>query len=126
MSLEPNVFGYKIIASSNPKNSIPTKPLIGNMNYLSWSFSVQLWCEGQGILDQLIKQDEDIVEKVKEKREKTDANYAWCGSLFDSKCIPLFCPFQTCFSVWRKARGLYTNDISRFYNMNSRLTFFVE
>ena len=35
--------------------------------------------------------------------------------------MPLFRPFQTCYSVWEKARTLYTNDISRFYDVISRM-----
>ena len=36
--------------------------------------------------------------------------------------MPLFRPFQTCYLVWAKARTLYTNDISRFYDVISRMT----
>lgn len=36
--------------------------------------------------------------------------------------MPLFRPFQTYFLVWEKVRGLYTNDISCFYNVISWLT----
>ena len=36
--------------------------------------------------------------------------------------MPLFRPFQTCYTVWEKACVLYTNDISRFYDVISRLT----
>lgn len=36
--------------------------------------------------------------------------------------MQLFRPFQTCFLVWEKTRGLYTNDISCCYNVISRLT----
>lgn len=31
--------------------------------------------------------------------------------------IPIFHPFQTCFSVWKEAKFLYTNDISQFYSV---------
>uniref|UniRef100_A0A0V0I2B6 Putative ovule protein n=1 Tax=Solanum chacoense TaxID=4108 RepID=A0A0V0I2B6_SOLCH len=36
--------------------------------------------------------------------------------------MPLFRPFQTCYLVWEKARALYTNDISRFYDVISCMT----
>ena len=36
--------------------------------------------------------------------------------------MPLFHPFQTCYSVREKARALYTNDISRFYDAISQMT----
>ena len=36
--------------------------------------------------------------------------------------MPLVRPFQTCYLVWEKARALYTNDISQFYDVISRLT----
>ena len=36
--------------------------------------------------------------------------------------MPLFRQFQTCYLVWEKARALYTNDISRFYDVISRMT----
>lgn len=36
--------------------------------------------------------------------------------------MPLFRPFQTCYLVWEKARALYTNDISRFYDVIARMT----
>ena len=61
--------------------------------------------------------------KVKAHWEKVDAEL--CSLLrlsIDSKLMPLFCPFQTCYTVWEKARALCTNDISRFYDVISRLT----
>ena len=61
--------------------------------------------------------------KVKAHWEKVDAQL--CSLLWrsiDSKLMPLFRPFQTCYTVWEKARALYTNAISRFYDVISRLT----
>ncbi|XP_027769868.1 uncharacterized protein LOC114075622 [Solanum pennellii] len=51
-------------------------------------------------------------------------NYVVCllWHSIDSKLIPLFRPFQTCYTVWEKARAVYTNDISQFYDVISRLT----
>ena len=57
--------------------------------------------------------------------EKVDAQL--CSLLWrsvDSKLMPLFRQFQTCYLVWEKARALYTNDISRYYDVISRMTNF--
>ena len=65
--------------------------------------------------------EEDAKDKT--QWEKVDAQL--CSLLWhsiDSKLMPLFCPFQKCYTVWEKARALYTNDISRFYDVISRLT----
>lgn len=58
---------------------------------------------------------EDV--KVKEQWEKVDTHLSsllWRS--VDSKLMPLFRQFQTCYLVWKKARTLYTNDISFFYD----------
>ena len=61
--------------------------------------------------------------KVKAHWEKVDAQLSslvW--RLIDSKSMTLFRPFETCYTVREKVRALCTNDISRFYDVISRLT----
>ncbi|XP_019255303.1 PREDICTED: uncharacterized protein LOC109233908 [Nicotiana attenuata] len=102
---------------------ITSEPLMGGLNYLAWASSVELWCKGQGVQDHLTKKASEGDEKAKTLWEKVDAQLCsilWCS--IDSKLMPLFRPFQTCYLVWEKARNLYTNDISRFYDVISRMT----
>ncbi|XP_070006743.1 uncharacterized protein [Nicotiana sylvestris] len=96
---------------------------MGGSNYLVWASSVELWCKGQGVQDHLIKQSSEGDEKAITLWAKIDAQL--CSILWrsiDSKLMPLFCPLQTCYLVWAKARTLYANDISRFYDVISRMT----
>nr|XP_016438277.1 PREDICTED: uncharacterized protein LOC107764235 [Nicotiana tabacum] len=102
---------------------ITSEPLMGGSNYLTWASSVELWCKSQGVQDHLIKQSSEGDEKAIALWAKIDAQL--CSILWrsiDSKLMPLFRPFQTCYLVWAKARTLYTNDISRFYDVISRMT----
>lgn len=122
MPLSLYIFNKPVI-SSKPNHSITTEPLIGSANCLSWSSSVQPWCKGQGVKGHLVKHDKDVDEKDKGEWEKIDAQL--CSLLWrsiDAKLMQLFRPFQTCLLVWEKAHWLYTNDISRFYNVISQLT----
>lgn len=45
-----------------------------------------------------------------------------CGNLLISKLMSLFRPLKTCYSISEKAYTLYTNDISHFYDLISRMT----
>ncbi|XP_075077252.1 uncharacterized protein LOC142163979 [Nicotiana tabacum] len=123
MSLGIDVFGSKSMSSGNFNVMITSEPLMGGSNYLAWALSVELWCKGQGVQDHLIKQSSEGDEKAIALWAKIDAQL--CSILWrsiDSKLMPLFRPFQTCYLVWAKARTLYTNDISRFYDVISRMT----
>nr|XP_009778353.1 PREDICTED: uncharacterized protein LOC104227744 [Nicotiana sylvestris] len=95
MSLEIDVFGFKSMSSGNSNVMITSESLMGGSNYLVLASSVELWCKGQGVQDHLIKQ----------------------SSEGDEKAIALW----TCYLVWAKARTLYTNDISCFYDVTSRM-----
>ncbi|WMV17717.1 hypothetical protein MTR67_011102 [Solanum verrucosum] len=105
---------------------------MGSSNYVAWASSVELWCKGQGVKDHLPNIACVVDEKAKPSGEDAKAKAQWekvdaqlCSLLWrsiDSKLMPLFCPFQTCYSVWKKARALYTNDISRFYDVISHDT----
>ena len=92
-------------------------------NYLAWACSIELWCRGQDVQDHLIKKVSEGDEKAKALWEKIDAQL--CSILWrsiDPKLMLLFRLFQTCHLVWEKARTLYTNGISRFYDMILRMT----
>ncbi|XP_070057902.1 uncharacterized protein [Nicotiana tomentosiformis] len=92
-------------------------------NYLAWASSVKLWCKGQGVQDHLIRKSSEGDEKAKALWEKINAQL--CSILWrsiGSKLMPLFRPFQTCYLVWEKAHTLYSNDISRFYDVISWMT----
>ena len=123
MSLGFDAFGSRNMSSGNSSAIITSEPLMGGSNYLAWASSVELWCRGQGVQDHLIKQSREGDEKAIALWAKIDAQL--CSILWrsiDSKLMPLFRPFQTCYLVWAKARTLYTNDISRFYDVISRMT----
>ena len=95
---------------------------MGSSNYLAWASSVEQWCKGQGVQDHLTDnacvvdkktKSSDKGAKFKAQWEKVDVQL--CSLLLcsiDSKLMPLFRPFQTCYLVWEKARALYTNHIS--------------
>ncbi|KAF3659003.1 Endoribonuclease Dicer -like protein 3b [Capsicum annuum] len=103
-----------------------------NQDIQAWASSVELWCEGQGVQDHLTSKASVVDEKGKSSMEDAKAKEQWekvdaqlCSLLqqsIDSKLMLLFRPFQTCYLVWKKARALYTNDISRFYDVIARMT----
>nr|CAN63843.1 hypothetical protein VITISV_036670 [Vitis vinifera] len=91
--------------------TITSEKLIGSENSLSWSASVELWFMGQGYEDHLVTPD---VDKVQWK--KIDAQL--CSVLWqsvDPKTLHHLHAYKTCFKFWTQAKGLYTNDIQRFY-----------
>ena len=95
---------------------------MGSSNYLSWVSTIELWCKGQGVQYHLTNNACVVDEKTKSSDKGAKAKAQWekvdaqlCGLLWrsiDSKLMPLFRPFQTCYLVWEKARALYTNHIS--------------
>ncbi|XP_047249971.1 uncharacterized protein LOC124885765 [Capsicum annuum] len=101
-------------------------------NHLAWASSIELWYKGQGVQDHLNIKASVVDEKEKSSAEDAKAKEQWekvdaqlCSLLrrsIDSKLMPLFCSFQTCYRVWEKSRALYTNDISHFYDAISRMT----
>ncbi|XP_060189204.1 uncharacterized protein LOC132618158 [Lycium barbarum] len=100
---------------------------MGSSNYLAWACSVELWCKGQGVQDHLTQKAivVDEKEKVSDKAQWVKVDAQLCSlpwRSIDPKLMPLFRCFQTCYSVWEKARALYTNDISRFYDVISWMT----
>uniref|UniRef100_M1CE28 Integrase core domain containing protein n=1 Tax=Solanum tuberosum TaxID=4113 RepID=M1CE28_SOLTU len=111
---------------------ITSEPLMGSSNYLAWASSVELWCKGQGVQDHLTKKACVVDENAKSSAEDATVKAQWenidaqlCCLLWrsiDSKLMPLFHPFQTCYLGWEKARALYTNDISHLYDVISRMT----
>ncbi|XP_015170714.1 uncharacterized protein [Solanum tuberosum] len=130
MSFRIDIFGSKNIGSSSAM--ITSEPLMGSSNYLAWASSVELWCKGQSVQDHLTNNACVVNEKAKASEADDKAKAQWekvdaqlCSLLWrsiDSKLMPLFRPSQTCYLVWEKARTLYTNDISRFYDVISRMT----
>lgn len=132
MSFGCDVFGSKNIGIGNSSPIITLELLLGSSNYLSWASSVELWCKGQGVHDHLTNKTYVVDVKAKTSEEDAKVKAHWekvdaqlCSLLWrsiDSKLMPLFRPFQTCYTVWEKACVLYTNDISRFYDVISRLT----
>uniref|UniRef100_M1B6A7 Integrase core domain containing protein n=1 Tax=Solanum tuberosum TaxID=4113 RepID=M1B6A7_SOLTU len=130
MSFGIDIFDSKNIGSSSAM--ITTEPLMGSSNYLAWAFSIELWCKGQCVQDHLTNNACVVEEKAKASEADDKAKTQWekvdaqlCSLLWrsiDSKLMPLFLPSQTCYSVWENARALFTNDISRFYDVISRMT----
>jgi len=122
MSFGCDVFGSKIMGIGSSSPIITSELLLGSSNYLSWASSVELWCKGQGVQDHLTNKAYAVDVKAKTSEEDAKAKAQWekvdaqlCSLLWrsiDSKLMPLFRPFQTCYLVWEKARALYTNDIS--------------
>ena len=127
-----DAFGSKNIGIGNSSPIITSELLLGSSNNLSWASSVELWCKGQGVHDHLTNKTYVVDVKAKTSEEDAKVKAHWekvdaelCSLLrlsIDSKLMPLFCPFQTCYTVWEKVCALYTNDISQFYDVISRLT----
>ncbi|KAK6117979.1 hypothetical protein DH2020_048279 [Rehmannia glutinosa] len=108
----PNLSGNLVITNEK---------LIGSQNYQDWSSAVELWFMGQGVVDHLTTEAINI-QHEKDVWERVDAQL--CSLLWQSlssDLIPMFRPFKTCFSVWKQAQALYTNDISRFYYVVSEM-----
>ncbi|XP_070054782.1 uncharacterized protein [Nicotiana tomentosiformis] len=122
MSLGFDAFRSRNMSSGSSSAIITSEPLEGS-NYLAWVSSVELWCRGQDVQDHLIKKSSEGDEKAIELWAKIDSQL--CSILWrsiDSKLMPLFRPSQTCYLVWAKARTLYANDISRFYDVILQIT----
>ncbi|RVX14206.1 Retrovirus-related Pol polyprotein from transposon RE1 [Vitis vinifera] len=99
---------------------ITSEKLIGSENYLSWSAFVELWFMGQGYEDHLVTPEDAIPDIDKVQWKKIDAQL--CSVLWqsvDPKILHHLRAYKTCFKFWTQAKGLYTNDIQRFYKMVS-------
>ncbi|RVX10177.1 Retrovirus-related Pol polyprotein from transposon RE1 [Vitis vinifera] len=83
---------FTSVISGSP--TITLEKLIGSENYLSWPASVELWFMRQGYEDHLVTPKDVIPDVDKVQWKKIDA--------------------QLC-----SAKGLYTNDIQRFYKVVS-------
>ncbi|RVW97054.1 Retrovirus-related Pol polyprotein from transposon RE1 [Vitis vinifera] len=109
---------FTSVISGSP--TITSEKLIGSENYLSWSASVELWFMGQGYEDHLVTPEDAIPEVDKVQWKKIDAQL--CSVLWqsvDPKILHHLCAYKTCFKFWTQAKGLYTNDIQRFYKVVS-------
>lgn len=134
MSFGHDIFGSKNIGIGCSSPMITSEPLMGSSNYLARLSSIKLWCKGQGVQDHLTNKASgvDVDEKAKSRTKDAKAKEQWekvdaqlCSLLWrsiDSKLMPLFRLFQTCYLVWEKTRALYINDISRFYDLIARMT----
>ncbi|KAJ9693466.1 hypothetical protein PVL29_012301 [Vitis rotundifolia] len=106
------------IISGSP--TITSEKLIGSENYLSWSTSMELWFMGQGYEDHLVTPEDAIPDVDKVQWKKIDAQL--CSVLWqsvDPKILHHLRAYKTCFKFWTRAKGLYTNDIQRFYKVVS-------
>ncbi|RVX00201.1 hypothetical protein CK203_026668 [Vitis vinifera] len=109
---------FTTIISRSP--TITSEKLIGSENYLSWSASVELWFMGQGYEDHLVTPEDAIPDVNKVQWKKIDAQL--CSVLWqsvDSKILHHLHAYKTCFKFWTHTKGLYTNDIQRFYKVVS-------
>ncbi|RVW39506.1 hypothetical protein CK203_085936 [Vitis vinifera] len=117
-----------IMATKNPifasvisgSLTITSEKLIGSENYLSWSASVELWFMGQGYEDHLVTPEDAIPDVDKVKWKQIDAQL--CSILWQSVHPKIFHhlrAYKTCFKFFTQAKGLYTNDIQRFYKVVS-------
>nr|CAN74795.1 hypothetical protein VITISV_041690 [Vitis vinifera] len=100
--------------------TITSKKLIGSENYLSWSAFVELWFMGQGYEDHLVTPEDAIPDVDKVQWKKIDAQL--CSVLWqfvDPKILHHLRAYKTCFKFWTQSKGLYTNDIQRFYKVVS-------
>ncbi|RVW51677.1 hypothetical protein CK203_066805 [Vitis vinifera] len=109
---------FTSVISGSP--TITLEKLIGSEKYLSWSASVELWFMGQGYEDHLVTPEDAIPDVDKVQWKKIDAQL--CSILWqfvDPKIFHHLRAYKTCFKFWTQAKGLYTNDIQRFYKVVS-------
>ncbi|RVW75737.1 hypothetical protein CK203_048779 [Vitis vinifera] len=109
---------FTSIISGSP--TITSEKLIGSENYLSWSAFVELWFMGQGYEDHLVTPEDAIPNDDKVQWKKIDAQL--CSVLWqyvDPKILHHLRTYKTYFKFWTQAKGLYTNDIQRFYKVVS-------
>eukprot|EP00261_Vitis_vinifera_P037496 XP_019078739.1 PREDICTED: uncharacterized protein LOC100256524 isoform X2 [Vitis vinifera] len=107
---------FTSVISRSP--TITSEKLIGSENYLSWSAFVELWFMGQGYEDHLVTPEDAIPDVDKVQWKKIDAQL--CSVLWqsvDPKILHHLRAYKTCFKFWTQAKGLYTNDIQRFYKV---------
>ncbi|KAJ9710008.1 hypothetical protein PVL29_001468 [Vitis rotundifolia] len=75
---------------------------------------------GQGYEDHLVTPKDTIPDVDKVQWKKIDEQL--CSVLWqsvDPKILHHLRAYKTCFKFWTQAKGLYTNDIQRFYKMVS-------
>ena len=96
--------------------------LTDNENYLSWVDSVDLWFIGNGCEDLLTTMDTSILEDQRPQWRKIDA--LLCNILLqsiDAKTLYNIGAYKTRYTLWNKAKKLYTNDIQRLYRVISSI-----
>ncbi|CAJ2674085.1 unnamed protein product [Trifolium pratense] len=101
---------------------IPCEKLVGAANYAGWAAAVELWFEGQGRQDHLLKQYKNVPTKDQPSWKQVDASL--CSVLWysiDAKLQAQFRSFKTCYDVWAKAKKTYSNDVNRLYKVVSNL-----
>ncbi|RVW12522.1 putative mitochondrial protein [Vitis vinifera] len=79
---------------------------------------MELWFMGQGYEDHLVTPEDAIPDVDKVQWKKIDAQL--CSVLWqsvDPKTLHHLHAYKTCFKFWTQAKGLYTNDIQRFYKV---------
>ncbi|KAL5142234.1 hypothetical protein HKD37_09G025458 [Glycine soja] len=92
-------------------------------NYLSWSASVELWFLGRGHHDHLKKGAEAVPIDKRLEWEKLD--YQLCAFLWQSAepdVLMILRSFKTCCSFWKKARGIFSNDIQSLFDATMKVT----
>ncbi|RVW56408.1 hypothetical protein CK203_072476 [Vitis vinifera] len=75
---------------------------------------------GQGYESHLVTPEDAIPDVDKVQWKKIDAQLSsvlWKS--VDPKILHHLCAYKTCFKFWTRAKGLYTNDIQRFYKVVS-------
>ena len=77
---------------------------------------------GQGYEHHLVTPEVAIPDVDKVQWKKIDAQL--CSVLWqsiDPKILHHLHAYKTCFKFWTQAKGLYTNDIQRFYKVVSNI-----
>ncbi|KAJ9687171.1 hypothetical protein PVL29_015861 [Vitis rotundifolia] len=73
---------------------------------------------GQGNEDHLVTPEDAIPDVDKVQWKKIDAQlYSVLWQSVDPKIVHHLRAYKTCFKFWTQAKGLYTNDIQRFYKV---------
>ncbi|RVW72346.1 hypothetical protein CK203_055443 [Vitis vinifera] len=119
LCLGPNIPSSSSTAVIRPSFRALFDPnVIQSQNYLSWLASLELWFMGQGYEDHFVTLEDAIPDVDKVQWKKINAQL--CSVLWqsiDPKIFHHLRAYKTCFKFWTQTKGLYTNDIQRFYKV---------
>lgn len=90
---------------------------LNGKNYMDWSSAVEIWFLGQGLSDHLTSQAEEQDDASKAEWQRVDyqlVSLLWQS--IDPSLLVHYRSYKSCYDIWRKAKGVYANDIQQLYD----------